>query len=275
MRGNLTTATDGGLMTGYTWTTIDRTARGFAINARAVRRNRACAGQRPHLDKSSWCHHRHLRLHGVWGVARALQRISERLNPSTIALPLSRWERGPGGEVSRAQPIWDLRQGTSANPYQYTGQPWDAASNLYTLRARMYDPATGRFLSADPWALDVTNPVERNRYAYVANNPINASDPSGYVATPSYGVNLQPAVRATPAIAALGLVTAKTLLTVSIGALLGYGVARSTDLPDVDVGDVAIDDDLIAISPIFLGCDRGATTSQIRRAAIPDAGSYA
>ena len=167
------------------------------------------------------------------------------------------------------------RQGTSANPYQYTGQPWDAASNLYTLRARMYDPATGRFLSADPWALDVTNPVERNRYAYVANNPINASDPSGYVATPSYGVNLQPAVRATPAIAALGLVTAKTLLTVSIGALLGYGVARSTDLPDVDVGDVAIDDDLIAISPIFLGCDRGATTSQIRRAAIPDSGSYA
>ena len=37
-----------------------------------------------------------------------LQRISERLNPSTIALPLSRWERGPGGEVSRAQPIGDL-----------------------------------------------------------------------------------------------------------------------------------------------------------------------
>ena len=40
--------------------------------------------------------------------AHPLQRISERLNPSTIALPLSRWERGPGGEVSRAQPIGDL-----------------------------------------------------------------------------------------------------------------------------------------------------------------------
>ena len=37
-----------------------------------------------------------------------LQRISERLNPSTIALPRSHLERGPGGEVSRAQPIWDL-----------------------------------------------------------------------------------------------------------------------------------------------------------------------
>ena len=42
------------------------------------------------------------------GDRAALQRISERLNPSTIALPRSRWERGPGGEVSRAQPIGDL-----------------------------------------------------------------------------------------------------------------------------------------------------------------------
>ncbi|HEY2708788.1 MAG TPA: RHS repeat-associated core domain-containing protein, partial [Caulobacteraceae bacterium] len=41
--------------------------------------------------------------------------------------------------------------------------------------ARAYDPTLGRFLSADPagYASDV------NSYAYVGNDPVNGTDPSG------------------------------------------------------------------------------------------------
>jgi hypothetical protein len=43
------------------------------------------------------------------------------------------------------------------------------------------DPATGRFVSSDPLGLAGSGV---NTYAYVANNPINASDPSGLCQDP-------------------------------------------------------------------------------------------
>jgi RHS repeat-associated protein len=39
---------------------------------------------------------------------------------------------------------------SNTHAYQYTGQEWDDEVNLNNYRARMYDPAIGRFLSADP-----------------------------------------------------------------------------------------------------------------------------
>jgi RHS repeat-associated protein len=42
--------------------------------------------------------------------------------------------------------------GSSANPWLFTGEQHDGDSGLYYLRARHYDPATGRFLGRDPWA---------------------------------------------------------------------------------------------------------------------------
>jgi hypothetical protein len=49
------------------------------------------------------------------------------------------------------------------------------------MRARYYDPGTGGFLSQDTWTIDRGNPVELNRYGYVAGNPVNYVDPSGHV----------------------------------------------------------------------------------------------
>ncbi len=45
--------------------------------------------------------------------------------------------------------------GTGAQPFTYTGQQQDASANrgLVYLRARMYDPALGRFLTKDPLRL--------------------------------------------------------------------------------------------------------------------------
>ncbi|MDX1992375.1 MAG: RHS repeat-associated core domain-containing protein [bacterium] len=38
-----------------------------------------------------------------------------------------------------------LSTGTPTTDYLYTGQQFDAATGLYSLRARYYDPGTGRF----------------------------------------------------------------------------------------------------------------------------------
>lgn len=48
------------------------------------------------------------------------------------------------------------------------------------MNGRVYDPAIGRFLSADPYIQFPLNTQSYNRYSYVLNNPLSFTDPSGY-----------------------------------------------------------------------------------------------
>jgi RHS repeat-associated protein len=63
---------------------------------------------------------------------------------------------------------------------RFTGQRWEANLGLYDYRARFYDPALGRFLQPDPIVPEPGNPQALNRYAYVYNNPLRYTDPSGH-----------------------------------------------------------------------------------------------
>lgn len=63
--------------------------------------------------------------------------------------------------------------------FQFNQQHFDDHSGMYYLRARYYDPETGRFISRDPVKGSVNMPQTQNPYAYSLNNPINFSDPSG------------------------------------------------------------------------------------------------
>jgi RHS repeat-associated protein len=66
--------------------------------------------------------------------------------------------------------------------YLYTAQQFDSASGNYSLRARTYNPANGRFLTQDTYPYNFQNPVEINRYVYGINNPVRYMDASGMVA---------------------------------------------------------------------------------------------
>ena len=66
-----------------------------------------------------------------------------------------------------------------ATPYRYTGQRWEADFELYDYHARWYDPALGRFAQPDPLVPEPGNPQSLNRYAYVLNNPVKYTDPTG------------------------------------------------------------------------------------------------
>ncbi|MCA9938267.1 MAG: hypothetical protein KC418_06475, partial [Anaerolineales bacterium] len=69
--------------------------------------------------------------------------------------------------------------GVAASAYGFTGEEQDPLTGLIYLRARTYNPATGRFLQQDSVFGDPTHPRTLHRYAYGFNNPVNYTDPSG------------------------------------------------------------------------------------------------
>jgi RHS repeat-associated protein len=69
--------------------------------------------------------------------------------------------------------------GTTPNAYTYSGERFDQNLGLFHLRARDYNPLTGRFETMDPAAGDILNPATLHKYVYAGNDPVNASDPTG------------------------------------------------------------------------------------------------
>jgi RHS repeat-associated protein len=71
------------------------------------------------------------------------------------------------------------KQGTTPNVYLYRGEQYDSDLGLYYLRARYYNPATGRFLSRDPLDGNALDPKTLHKYLYAGGDPVNAMDPTG------------------------------------------------------------------------------------------------
>jgi RHS repeat-associated protein len=66
-------------------------------------------------------------------------------------------------------------QGTTVNPYQYTGQRFDSQTGLYDLRARAYNPTLGRFLTRDTMTFGLTEVAQVDPYGYTAGDPVNGA----------------------------------------------------------------------------------------------------
>ena len=69
--------------------------------------------------------------------------------------------------------------GSTPNNYLYRGEQYDPDLGLYYLRARYYNPMTGRFLSRDPEEGYSKDPKSLHKYLYANGDPINRIDPSG------------------------------------------------------------------------------------------------
>jgi RHS repeat-associated protein len=92
--------------------------------------------------------------------------------------------------VSRQQikPYGESRAKANPTPWPdqtrgYLGKPTSNATGYSDLGARKYDPALGRFISADP-VLDASDPNQLGGYTYSGSNPILSSDPGGKMLPP-------------------------------------------------------------------------------------------
>jgi RHS repeat-associated protein len=63
----------------------------------------------------------------------------------------------------------------------FTGHEMLDGLDVIHMNGRLYDSRIARFMQADPFVQEANNPQNFNRYTYVWNNPLNASDPSGYL----------------------------------------------------------------------------------------------
>jgi RHS repeat-associated protein len=78
-------------------------------------------------------------------------------------------------------PFGEQIAGSAGSTHKFTGKERDAETGLDNFEARYMSSSLGRFMSADDSKyINPADPQTFNLYSYVANNPLNAVDPTGH-----------------------------------------------------------------------------------------------
>jgi RHS repeat-associated protein len=102
-------------------------------------------------------------------------RLLANLTATTVALA-QQYLYNAYGEMLSAEHLATAT--TALTSLLYSGE-WTNNNGTQYLRARSYDPATGRFNRLDPFAGNQNDPQSLHKYLYTHGNPIMGIDPSG------------------------------------------------------------------------------------------------
>jgi RHS repeat-associated protein len=116
----------------------------------------------------------------------------------------------------------------SRNPSHYRAEQYDSDLGLYYLRARYYNPLTGRFLSRDPEDGEQVNPKTLHKYLYADGDPINAFDASGREALFETGKLLDRSTRQT----AIATAAFRSLINGAFCLIIG-GIEQYANIRDL------------------------------------------
>jgi len=151
---------------------------------------------------------------------------------STTALGLSwSWWSGtaPGARVTYDYDAWGNTvntTGSTPNVYLYRGEQYDPDLGLYYLRARYYNPVTGRFLGRDPEAGRIKVPATLHKYLYAASDPVNRLDPGGRSNFFFYQIWVQRTIAAITVVAVAGTSVMEIWECTDEALALGEAAAR-------------------------------------------------
>ncbi|MEW8100448.1 MAG: RHS repeat-associated core domain-containing protein [Candidatus Thiodiazotropha endolucinida] len=117
--------------------------------------------------------------------------------------------------------------GTTENSYLFAGEQFDSTLDQYYLRARYYDPSQGRFTQMDSFLGWEEDPTTLHKYLYANADPVNGTDPSGYMTLSGLMTGVGGFFRlSTIALPAYSGVMGKVAIGF-VGAGLGYGLSEN------------------------------------------------
>jgi RHS repeat-associated protein len=125
-----------------------------------------------------------------------------------------------------------IHNGSTPNNFLYRGEQYDSDLGLYYLRARYYNPLTGRFMSRDPEDGNPINPATLHKYIYAGSDPVKYVDPTGrdlfgYAIRSSAAIPEAKLISIYGCVADAGLASVDLILdpTITAGSALGAGSA--------------------------------------------------
>ena len=122
----------------------------------------------------------------------------------------------------------------------YTGHENVGIGTLINMNARLYDPVIGRFISADSIIPSPYYSQSYNRYAYVYNNPLKYTDPSGHSAILIFALGAAIFTGAMtfedPSIQTIGMVIGTVMMGVAGMQAGGWASAEAAAISGARVG---------------------------------------